>query len=76
LPRLFAEKWDDNALCDVSDMMPIAYGQTKLENEKLAKQTSIFCDTNLMVVFSEVYYDYCDPLLDEAAKQHQYDLFF
>jgi nicotinamide riboside kinase len=59
-------------------MMPIAYGQTKLENEKLAKQTSIFCDTNLMVtkVFSEVYYDYCDPLLDEAAKQHQYDLFF
>jgi hypothetical protein len=24
-------------------------------------------------VFSEVYYDYCDPLLDEAAKQHQYD---
>jgi nicotinamide riboside kinase len=54
------------------------YGQTKLENEKLAKQTSIFCDTNLIVtkVFSEVYYDYCDPLLDEAAKQHQYDLFF
>jgi hypothetical protein len=38
LPRLFAEKWDDNqGICDVSDMMPIAYGQTKLENEKLAK---------------------------------------
>jgi hypothetical protein len=24
-------------------------------------------------VFSEVYYDYCDPLLDEAAKQHHKD---
>jgi nicotinamide riboside kinase len=23
-----------------------------------------------------VYYDYCDPLLDKAAKKHQYDLFF
>jgi nicotinamide riboside kinase len=74
------KKWDDNqGICDVSDMMPIAYGQTKLENEKLAKSNKyLFCDTNLMVtkVFSEVYYDYCDPLLDEAAKQHQYDLFF
>jgi NadR type nicotinamide-nucleotide adenylyltransferase len=74
------KKWDDNqGICDVSDMMPIAYGQTKLENEKLAKANKyLFCDTNLMVtkVFSEVYYDYCDPLLDEAAKQHQYDLFF
>jgi nicotinamide riboside kinase len=67
LPRLF-EKWDDNqGICDVSDMMPIAYGQTKLENEKLAKQTSIFCDTNLMVTkVSEVYYDYCDPLLERS----------
>jgi nicotinamide riboside kinase len=74
------KKWDDNqGICNVNDMMPIAYGQTKLENEKLAKANKyLFCDTNLMVtkVFSEVYYDYCDPLLDEAAKQHQYDLFF
>jgi nicotinamide riboside kinase len=27
-------------------------------------------------VFSEVYYNYCDPLLDQAAREHKYDLFF
>ena len=38
----------------------------------------MFCDTNLMVtkVFSEVYYNYCDPALDKAAQEHEYDLFF
>ncbi|MDG2433633.1 DUF4301 family protein [Flavobacterium sp.] len=74
------EKWDNSqSICDVDDMMPIAYGQTKLENEKLKRANKfLFCDTNLMVtkVFSEVYYNYCDPLLDKAAKKHQYDLFF
>ena len=67
------EKWDTSqSICDVNDMMPIAYGQTRLENEKLKTANNfLFCDTNLMVtkVFSEVYYDYCDPLLDEAAVQ-------
>jgi nicotinamide riboside kinase/rubrerythrin len=74
------EKWDNiQGICDVNDMMPIAYGQTKLENDKLKRANKfLFCDTNLMVtkVFSEVYYNYCDPLLDKAAKKHQYDLFF
>ena len=74
------EKWDESQLvCDVDDMLPIAYGQTKLENEKLAVANKyLFCDTNLMVtkVFSEVYYGYCDPRLDEATQKHEYDLFF
>ncbi len=74
------EKWDKNQeICDVDDMLPIAYGQTKLENEYLLSANKyLFCDTNLMVtkVFSEVYYDYCDPLLDQAAREHEYDLFF
>lgn len=74
------QKWDNSqGICDVNDMMPIAYGQTKLENDKLKRANKfLFCDTNLMVtkVFSEVYYNYCDPLLDKAAKKHQYDLFF
>lgn len=74
------EKWDKSQLiCDVNDMLPIAYGQTRLENEKLSMANKyLFCDTNLMVtkVFSEVYYDYCDPLLDQAAREHEYDLFF
>ena len=73
-------KWDKTgALCSLDDMLPIAIGQTKLENESVSKANNfLFCDTNLMVtkVFSEVYYDTCDPLLDQAALEHEYDLFF
>jgi nicotinamide riboside kinase len=74
------EKWDKSQLiCDVNDMLPIAYGQTKFENYSLSIANKyLFCDTNLLVtkVFSEVYYNYCDPLLDKAAQEHEYDLFF
>jgi nicotinamide riboside kinase len=74
------EKWEKTAqICDVNDMLPIAYGQTKLENDSLSIANKyLFCDTNLMVtkVFSEVYYNFCDPLLDKAARKHKYDLFF
>ena len=74
------EKWDkQQAICDVNDMLPIAYGQTQLENKKTATANQhLFCDTNLMVtkVFSEVYYNHCEPALDEAAREHEYDLFF
>jgi nicotinamide riboside kinase len=74
------EKWDkDQSICSIDDMLPIAYGQTELENKSLLQANKyLFCDTNLMVtkVFSEVYYNYCDPLLDNAAREHEYDLFF
>ncbi len=74
------EKWEENQhICTADDMMPIAYGQMALENEKIAEAKKyLFCDTNLMVtkVFSEVYYGFCDPLLNEAALKHDYDLFF
>ena len=74
------EKWNNTAqICDVNDMLPIAYGQTQLENKSLSIANKfLFCDTNLMVtkVFSEVYYNFCDPLLDKAARKHNYDLFF
>lgn len=74
------EKWDkEKKICDLSDMLPIAYGQVQLENEKLALANKyLYCDTNLLVtkVFSDVYYNYCDPLLQKAAQEHEYDLFF
>lgn len=74
------EKWDEKQkICDIDDMLPIAYGQTKLENHgQSVADKYLFCDTNLMVtkVFSEVYYNYCDPALDKAAQEHEYDLFF
>ncbi|MGL2994446.1 DUF4301 family protein [Flavobacterium sp. TSSA_36] len=74
------EKLDSGrGVCDSTDMLPIAYGQAKLEKEKatIAKKY-LFCDTNLMVtkVFSELFYQYCDPLLDAAARSHHYDLYF
>ncbi|TDW49647.1 NadR type nicotinamide-nucleotide adenylyltransferase [Flavobacterium sp. 270] len=74
------QKWEENQhICTADDMMPIAYGQTALENEKLATASKyLFSDTNLMVtkVFSEMYYGFCDPHLDKAALEHEYDLFF
>lgn len=74
------EKWEENQhICVADDMLPIAYGQVALENEKLTTANKyLFCDTNLMVtkVFSEMYYGFCDPLLNEAALEHEYDLFF
>ncbi|MBF4493918.1 DUF4301 family protein [Flavobacterium sp. MR2016-29] len=74
------KKWEENQqICTADDMLPIAYGQTELENQKLSTANKyLFCDTNLMVtkVFSEMYYGFCDPLLNEAALEHEYDLFF
>lgn len=73
-------KWDkEQKICDINDMLPIAYGQVVLENKMLAVANKyLFCDTNLLLtkVFSDVYYNYCDPLLEKAAQEHQYDLFF
>jgi len=74
------EKWDNTGkTCNVDDILPIAIGQTKLENDSLSMSNKyLFCDTNLLVtkVFSEVYYNFCDPFLDKAARKHVYDLFF
>jgi nicotinamide riboside kinase len=73
-------KWEQTQqICTIEDMMPIAYGQITLENEKLGTSKKyLFCDTNLMVtkVFSEVYYGFCNPNLADAAIEHEYDLFF
>lgn len=74
------QKWDSSQeICEPADLIPIAIGQIKLENELLHRANKyLFCDTNLLVtkVFSEMYYDFCDPILDKAASKHKYDLFF
>ena len=73
-------KWEENKhVCEETDMMPIAYGQVALENENLkTAKKYLFCDTNLLVTkaFSEMHYGFCDPLLSEAALEHEYDMFF
>ena len=66
-------------ICQPEDLLPIAIGQTKLENDKLLTANRyLFCDTCLLVtkVFSEINYNFCDPILDKAARKHKYDLFF
>jgi len=74
------EKLDSGrGICDLNDILPIAYGQAKQEKDKTTIANKyLFCDTNLMVtkVFSEHFYQYCDPLLDAAARAHHYDLYF
>ena len=65
--------------CEPEDLMTIAIGQVKLENYgQNTANKFLFCDTNLLVtkVYSEIYFNFCDPILDKAAKKHKYDLFF
>jgi len=74
------KKWDETqTVCQPEDLIPIAVGQTKLENDALNDaKTFLFCDTNLLVTkaYSEIYYGFCNPILDKAAKKHKYDLIF
>lgn len=74
------QKFDDaGAICEPEDLMPIAIGQTQLENDALLTANKfLFCDTCLMVtkVYSEIYFNFCDPVLDNAARKQKYDLFF
>ncbi|MFD2568426.1 AAA family ATPase [Pseudotenacibaculum haliotis] len=66
--------------CETKDILPIAYGQIALEN-RLAKRADkiLICDTDLLEtkVYSEEYYGgFVDPLLEEAAVENSYDLYF
>lgn len=74
------DKWDmKQEICSQEDLIPIAIGQTKLENEALSQATKfLFCDTNSLVtkVFSDIYYNNCDSILEQAAREHNYDLIF
>jgi nicotinamide riboside kinase len=74
------KKWNfTKKICASEDLLPIAIGQMKLENEALQKANNyLFVDTCLMTtkVFYEIYYGHCDSKLDKAARKHKYDLFF
>ena len=74
-------KWNnERKTCEISDLLPIAIGQMKLEND-LAKKTDsvLICDTDLLEtkVYSEVYYSgICDPILEKYALENTYNLYF
>ncbi|SEC24958.1 nicotinamide-nucleotide adenylyltransferase, NadR type [Tenacibaculum sp. MAR_2009_124] len=75
------DKWNnERKTCEESDLLPIAEGQMKLENELAKKADKVLvCDTDLLEtkVYSEAYYGgFVDPTLDEAAKSNSYDIYF
>ena len=74
------EKWNlTKEICTEADLIPIAIGQIKLENEVVLKAKKfLFCDTNLLVtkVFSDINYNHCEATIEQAAKEHKYDLIF
>lgn len=75
------DKWNnERKTCEPEDLLPIAEGQMKLENELTPKATRVLiCDTDLLEtkVYSEAYYiGSCDPQLEKHALENTYDLYF
>ncbi|WP_136667364.1 DUF4301 family protein [Flavobacterium sp. H122] len=69
----------EGRICEEKDLLPIAIGQTAIENEALNEANKyLFCDTNALVtkVYSDIYYNHCTFELEEAARSHHYDLYF
>ena len=48
-----------------------------LENKASIKNSIIFCDTDLLTtkVYSDIYFNHCDPLLKKYALLNHYDLY-
>ncbi|MEO0573506.1 MAG: ATP-binding protein [Bacteroidota bacterium] len=74
-------KWNnERKTCEPHDLLPIAKGQIRLENDLSTKATDVLiCDTDLLEtkVYSEAYYlGYCDPQLEKYALQNYYHLYF
>jgi NadR type nicotinamide-nucleotide adenylyltransferase len=66
-------------ICEYSDLLPIAKGQMRLENQ-LAMEANrvLICDTDLLetLVYSGHYYEgRVDPLLRKYAELNTYDLY-
>jgi NadR type nicotinamide-nucleotide adenylyltransferase len=78
--RYLQNKWNnERKTCENKDLIPIAIGQMKLENELVEKADKVLiCDTDLLEtkVYSEEYYGgFVDPELDKAALQNHYELY-
>lgn len=79
--KYLQDKWDrTKETCTPEDLIPIAEGQMKLENELSEKaQDLLVCDTNLLElkVYSEAYYGgYCDVRLEKHALTNKYNIYF
>ncbi|TSE10073.1 AAA family ATPase [Aquimarina algiphila] len=74
------EKWDrTKEICTYDDLMLIAEGQMKLENEAAKKANKVLiCDTDLLEtkVYSELYFNgLVHPVLDKVSLENVYDLY-
>lgn len=74
------DKWNnDRKTCERKDLLPIAIGQMALENDLAEKANKVLvCDTDILetMVYSETYYGgFVEPILEQAAKENQYDLY-
>lgn len=74
------EKWDrEQQRIDIDDLLPIAAGQMRSENELAnAAGDLLFCDTDLLElqVYCEYYYDgYCPEEIKKAVQNSNYDLY-
>lgn len=79
--RIYAEtQLLQHKLLTEDDVLPIAKGQMRLENEWTPKaNTVLICDTDLLEtkVYSEAYYNgVCDSDLEKYAIENVYDLYF
>lgn len=79
--RIYAEtKAKNNVKLSKEDVLPIAIGQIKLENEQIKKANKLLiCDTDLLEtqVYSEFYYDgFCPDSIKKYALKNHYDLYF
>ena len=70
---------EQNKVCEMDDLIPIAIGQMNSENILSKKANRIlFCDTDLLTtaIYSRLYFNnFCDPLIDKYSKKNKYDLY-
>lgn len=74
------KKWDSKKkLVSKEDLIPIAEGQLKLENEASQKvENLLICDANLLElkVYSEYYYDgFCPSEIKIEATKNEYSIY-
>ncbi|MDO6742981.1 ATP-binding protein [Tenacibaculum soleae] len=79
--KYLQDKWNnERKICEQKDIIPIAEGQIKLENDLALKADKVLiCDTDLLEtkVYSEEYYGgFVEAELDEAAIKNEYDIYF
>ena len=74
------KKWDsEKKLVTKEDLIPIAKGQLKLENEAAQQvENLLICDTNLLElkVYSEYYYNgFCPSEIKNEATKNNYSIY-